>query len=169
MHISVIDASPKFGRQCAADSPAPECPAAAKRAPRGRAESRRAIRRARNSAETNQLTSVTGPSSDVRFGGKRTSIWVKETDEPQRLARNRGLGEWASEATSDYRSPLGVSPARGSSSTKCGIVSLIEINLRRFRFVVTFTRMRACCDGVPRCATSASKASNPALRKLATN
>ena len=39
-------------------------------------------------------------------------------------------------------------------------VSLIQINLRQFRFVVTFTGARACCDGVPKCATTASTTSN---------
>jgi hypothetical protein len=50
-----------------------------------------------------------------------------------------------------------------------GIVSLIEINLRQFRFIVTFTWVRACYDGVPKCATTASTTSNHGPRKLATS
>src|SRR6516165_4061282 len=48
-------------------------------------------------------------------------------------------------------------------------VSLIEINLRQFRFVVTFARVRAWYDGVPKCAITVSTTSNRGLRKLATS
>jgi hypothetical protein len=48
-------------------------------------------------------------------------------------------------------------------------VSLIEINLRQFRFVVPFTRATACYDGVPRCVTTAFRASNHGLPRLVTS
>ena len=49
------------------------------------------------------------------------------------------------------------------------IVSLIEINLRQFRFVVTFARVRAWYDGVLKCAITVSRTSNRGPRKLATS
>jgi predicted RNA-binding Zn ribbon-like protein len=48
------------------------------------------------------------------------------------------------------------------------IMSLIEINLRQFRFVVTFAPARAWYDGVPKCAITVSTTSNRGPRKLAT-
>jgi len=52
---------------------------------------------------------------------------------------------------------------------KALIVSLIEINLRQFRFVVTFARVRAWYDGVLKCAITVSTTSNRGPQKLATS
>ena len=48
-------------------------------------------------------------------------------------------------------------------------MSLIEINLRPVRFVVTFSRVRAWYDGVLKCAITASTTLNRGLRKLGTS
>ena len=48
-------------------------------------------------------------------------------------------------------------------------MSLIEINLRPARFVVTFSRVRAWYDGVLKCAITASTTLNRGLRKLGTS
>jgi hypothetical protein len=69
----------------------------------------------------------------------------------------------------NYALVYGVLAAMALGRLNARVVSLIEINLRQFPFVVTFTRVRACYDGVPRCVTSAFTASNHGLLRLVTS